>query len=88
MGGAMGGSGRGPMTERSPGRSRPPQRSERRFDDKDRPGPGPLPATGVLRLRGLPFGVSRDEVAAWFNEAGVLQQPLDLKKSVSLICLP
>lgn len=61
--------------DRNPGPLRPPPR-ERRFDDKDRPGPGPLPATGVLRLRGLPFGVTPDEIATWFNDAGVLQNPI------------
>ena len=49
---------------------------DRRQDGRDRPPPGSLPATGVLRLRGLPFSVSNEEIAAWFNSAGVLLQPL------------
>lgn len=61
--------------DRSPGGMRATPR-DRRYDDRERPGPGPPPATGVLRLRGLPFGVSSEEIAAWFNDAGVLQQQL------------
>ena len=59
----------------SGGGMRPPPR-DRRHDDRDRPPPGASPATGVLRLRGLPFSVSNEEVATWFNSAGVLQQPV------------
>jgi heterogeneous nuclear ribonucleoprotein F/H len=39
--------------------------------------PGPLPTTGILRLRGLPFGASREDVADWFNDSGVLLQPIN-----------
>ena len=69
--------------ERVPAGMRPPPR-ERRPDDRDRAGPGDPPATGVLRLRGLPFGVSPDDIAAWFNDAGVLQQPITVQECVPI----
>lgn len=40
--------------------------------------PGPLPATGIVRLRGLPFTASQEEVAAWFNGLENLSKNVDL----------
>ena len=62
--------------DRHPGSGPRPPLRDRRQDSRDRPPPGALPATGILRLRGLPFSVSNEEITTWFNSAGVLQQPL------------
>lgn len=65
--------------ERGMGAMRPSSR-DRRYEEKERIGPGPLPATGILRLRGLPFGVTSEEIADWFNDEGFLQEPIPLSR--------
>lgn len=66
--------------DRHPGGGARPAPRERRPDSRDRPPPTAPPATGVLRLRGLPFSVSHEEIATWFNSAGVLQQPVSVEE--------
>ena len=85
--------GLGPIREAGPrdmpphaARAMPQRRPQERYD---RPPPmdmppqrmqGPPPAgdaTGILKLRGLPFSASREDVAMWFNESGALFQPID-----------
>ena len=54
----------------------------RSYHDREGSAPGPLPTTGILRLRGLPFGATREDVAEWFNDSGVLLQPINATKQV------
>jgi hypothetical protein len=56
---------------------------DRPYNEREGVAPGPLPTTGILRLRGLPFGASREDVAEWFNDSGVLLQPIGASKQVS-----
>lgn len=53
---------------------------DRLYNEREGVAPGPLPTTGILRLRGLPFGASREDVAEWFNDSGVLLQPIGAGK--------
>jgi len=63
--------------------------NNRPYNDREGTAPGPLPTTGILRLRGLPFGATREDVAEWFNDSGVLLQPINAAKQAphSLLCL-
>lgn len=55
--------------------------------ERDRLPPGmPSSETAILRLRGLPFSATREDVAAWFNSSGALNRPIDGARFATFRC--
>ena len=77
------------MQKAASGRAGPRYQGDntRPYNEREGNAPGPLPTTGILRLRGLPFGATREDVAEWFNDSGVLLQPINATKQVIPTCL-
>ena len=41
--------------------------------------------TGVLKMRGLPFAATPEDIVYWFNSAGLPIQPLTSERSASVM---